>query len=169
MKRHCFSLILFLIVNTGVIRSQSINPDSAQQAFRELVKLKKQLTLQGSAARNAAPVISKMLDLGMWKAADSLVDLLDHNSIDYQLFKCDYLILNNKYKEAEALVLQVLKQERKNEKALLIKGFLEIQAWRLPKAENVAKQVLQNNKDSEEAKLLLGRVKCLKRNMKQPC
>lgn len=163
MKRHCFSLILFLIVNTGVIRSQSINPDSVQQAFRELVKLKKQLTLQGSAARNAALVISKMLDLGMWKAADSLVELLGHNSIDYQLFKCDYLILNNKYKEAEALVLQVLKQERKNEKALLIKGFLEIQAWRLPKAENVAKQVLQNNKDSEEAKLLLGRVKLLEK------
>ncbi|MEJ2905512.1 tetratricopeptide repeat protein [Pedobacter panaciterrae] len=163
MKRFCFSLILFLVINIGAIRSQSINPDSTEQVFTELIKLKKQLVLQAKTATDAVPVISRMLELGMWETADSLIKYSSHNSIDYQLLKCNYLILNNKYKEAEIIMFQVLKQERKNEKALLIKGFLEIQAWRLLKAENTAKQVLQSNPDSEDAALLLGRVKLLKK------
>jgi tetratricopeptide (TPR) repeat protein len=163
MKRFCFSLILFLVINAGAIRSQSINPDSTEQVFKELVKLKKQLVLEADTATNAVPVINRMLELGLWEIADSLIESSKHNDIDYQLLKCNYLILNNKYKEAEIIMSQVLKKERKNEKALLIKGFLEIQAWRLLKAENTAKQVLQNNPESEDAALLLGRVKLLKK------
>jgi hypothetical protein len=90
---------------------------------------------------DSVSAISSMLKLGAWKEADSLIELLKYNKTDYQLLKADYLILNNKYREAEAIVVRVLKQERKNEKALLLKGFLEIQAWRTPKAENTAKQV----------------------------
>jgi len=163
MKKFCFALVLFLVVNADKVKSQSINPDSTRQVFTELLKLKNQLILQADSGKQTVSEINRMLELGLWETADSLIEYSKDKSIDYQLLKANYLILNNKYKEAEIIVLKVLKQERKNEKALLIKGFLEIQAWRLPKAESIAKQVLQTNPKSEDAALLLGKVKLLQK------
>ncbi len=163
MKKFCFALVLFLVVNADKVKSQSINPDSTRQVFTELLKLKNQLILQADSGKQTVSEINRMLELGLWETADSLIEYSKDKSIDYQLLKANYLILNNKYKEAEIIVLKVLKQERKNEKALLIKGFLEIQAWRLPKAESIAKHVLQTNPKSEDAALLLGKVKLLQK------
>lgn len=166
MKRYGFALVLLVVLSAGKIRSQSINPDSIQQALGELTKLRKEQVLQSKNEADLGLIITRLLKLGAWNDADSLIEISKHNNIGYQLLKADYLILNNKYKEAELIVSQVLKQERKNEKALLLKGFLEIQAWRLLKAENTAKQVLQNNHKSEEASLLLGKVKLLQKDYK---
>jgi len=166
MRRFSFALILLGVLSVGKIRSQSINPDSTQQAFTKLAKVKKMLLVVHRNLPDSVSVISSMLKLGAWKEADSLIELSKYNSLDYQLLKVDYLILNNKYREAEIIVTTVLKQERKNEKAFLLKGLLEIQAWRLQKAENTARQVLQNNPKSEEAALLLGRVKLLQKDYK---
>jgi len=163
MKRCCFFLILFLILNGAATRSQSINPDSTQQAFAKLALMRKPLSVVHGSLPDSVSAISSMLKLGAWKEAEILIELLKYNNTYYQILNADYLILNNRYKEAEAIVAQVLKQERKNEKALLLKGFLEIQAWSIIKAENTAKQVLQNNPESEEASLLLGRVKLLQK------
>ncbi len=163
MKKFYFALVLFLVVNADKVQSQSINPDSTQQVFAELLKLKNQLILQAGNGTQTVSAISRMLELGLWETADSLIEYSKDKGVEYQLLKADYLILNNRYKEAEIIVLKVLKQERKNEKALLIKGFLEIQAWRLPKAESIAKQVLQTNPKSEDAALLLGKVKLLQK------
>lgn len=166
MKRFCFFLVLFLILSGATTRSQTINPDSTQKVFAKLAKVKRLLLIVYGNMPDSVSVIGNMLNLGAWKEADSLIEAFNHNKIDYQLLKVDYLILNNKYKEAEAIVTRVLKQEYKNEKALLLKGFLEIQAWRILKAENTAKQILQNNTESEEASLLLGRVKLLQKDYK---
>lgn len=166
MKRFCFALVLLVVISIGKTRSQSINPDSTQQALDELTRLKKQLVMQSKSEADLGLIITRLLKLGAWGDAKSLIELLKHNNKDDQLLNANYLILNNRYKEAEIIVTQVLKQERKNEKALLLKGFLEIQAWRLLKAENTAKQVLQNNHESEEASLLLGRVKLLQKDYK---
>ncbi|TKC05919.1 tetratricopeptide repeat protein [Pedobacter frigoris] len=159
------SLILFILLCTLYsAKSQSINPDETAKV-QEALATARQVLLQKSGSANVdIKTVDRMLQLGLWNEAKLIID--KHKGIDYQLLLADYLILNNDFKGAEKLVNATLKQSSKNEKALLLKGFLEIQAWRLKQAAEIAQQVIKNNVASEAGNLLLGRVRLLQKDYK---
>ena len=160
--------ILFLscILSLNIVSSygQTISPDSTASAMKQLKGLKQQLSksLSVDKGKNKVARIQRMLELGMWEEAIQAIAENKKPSAGYKLLLADYLMLNNELKKAETIVNEVLKGEPKNEKALLLKVFLEIQAWRLPQAAAICERAVKE-KSSEKLHLMLGRVRLLQK------
>jgi len=166
LKKISSYLAFLLCLSMANVIGQTINPDSAGLALKQLKVIKQQLSKSILVKRqNKEPIIQKMIDLGMWTEATRAMALNKTPSVNYKLLKADYLILNNKFKESETLVNEVLKSQPKIEKAILLKAFLEIQAWRLPQAAKIC-EVAIKEKSSERLLLTLGRVRLLQKNYK---
>ncbi|NQX38123.1 Tetratricopeptide repeat-containing protein [Pedobacter steynii] len=166
MKRTHFYLSCLLCLNVSGLSAQTINPDSAGQALKDLSALKIKVLKEFSSSRKPVEGIQRMLQLGMWKEATRAIAAHQKPSANYKLLSADYLILSNELKKAEVLVNEVHKAQPKNEKAILLKAFLEIQAWRLPQAASLCEQALKSQ-PSEKLWLMLGRTRLLQKNYKE--
>lgn len=155
-------MIVLMVFQLGNATAQPIDPDDTSGAFTALTKARAAI-LAGSKLTNPE-AIRDMLRLGMIRHAKTAIAKLKANTPDEQLVAAEYQIFNNNFKNAGELINRLLKQWPKNEAALLLKGFLEIQAWRLPEAADVAAQLLASNPQSEKAALLQGRVRLLQKN-----
>ncbi|WP_316789011.1 tetratricopeptide repeat protein [Pedobacter frigoris] len=160
--RRISCLLFVLLFNIYESKSQNIHPDETLKIQQALQDARGQLLQKAGSANVDIETVDRMLQLGLWREAKLIID--KHKGVDYQLLLADYLILNNDFKEAEKLVNSVLKQSSKNEKALLLKGFLEIQAWRLQQAAEIAQRIIKSNASSEAGNLLLGRVRLLQKD-----
>lgn len=163
MKR-IICLLFVLVILVCQSKSQTIHPDETVKAGQALQTERGVLLKKSGSSRVDVSTVDRMLQLGLWKEAKLIID--QHKGSGYQLLLADYLILNNDFKGAEKVVNAVLKQSRGNEKAMLLKAFLEIQAWRLNRAADIALQVVKNNSASEAGQLLLGRVRLLQKDYK---
>lgn len=166
MKITALYLACLLSLSAASTIAQPINPDSAILASMRLEEVKQQLLKNISDPRqNKVPIIQSMLELGMWKEADSAISEKRPATAEYQLLSAEYLIRNNEFKKAESLVNEVLKKQAGNEKAVFLKAGLKIQAWRLPEAAALCEKALKN-KPSEKFELMLGRARLLQKNYK---
>ena len=166
MKVTALYLACLMSLSTAGTIAQTINPDSTVLAAKRLEQVKRQLLKSISDSRqHKVPIIQSMLELGMWKEAASAISEKRPVTTEYQLLSAEYLIRNNEFKNAEDLVNEVLKKQAGNEKAVLLRAGLEIQAWRLPEAAALCEKAL-NKKPSEKLELMLGRVRLLQKNYK---
>lgn len=163
MKTLNFFLCSLLCLQAAGLSAQNIHPDSTAVALKQLSKEKQALLKGLSGKENKAENIEKMLNFGLWKEAAQAISVNQQPSVDYKLLKADYLILNNEFKKAESLVDEVRKIQPKQEKAILLKAFLEIQAWRLPAAAILCEHALKTQ-PSEKLYLMLGRTRLLQKN-----
>lgn len=168
MNRLLIYAAFLLMGTTQAVKAQSLNPDSAVLALHTLKATQAQL-LQQPATNGPEQVtlISNMLKLGVWDRALQLINAGKSTSADYKLLRADYLILNNDFKGAERLVNSVLATRPANEKALRLKAYLQIQAWRLPQAIASCKRSLARNPNQEETELLVGRALLLQKKYRQ--
>jgi tetratricopeptide (TPR) repeat protein len=168
MKRLIVYSTIALAISASTVRAQTIDPDSATLALKTLKNTQAEL-LQKSTATGPAQValIDKMLKLGLWDKAIQLINAGSPTSADYKLLKADYLILHNEFKAAELLVNGVLLKQPANEKAVRLKAYLQIQAWRLPQAIATAKKSLAKNPNQEETELVMGRALLLQKKYPQ--
>ncbi|MBB2150581.1 tetratricopeptide repeat protein [Pedobacter gandavensis] len=181
MKTLNLFLSGLLCLQVADLSAQTIYPDSAGLALKQLSKEKQAIMQHFSNAGNKTESIEKMLSLGLWKEAALAISANKQPSTAYKLLSADYLILNNDFKQAEVLVDQLRKVEPKNEKAILLKAYLEIQAWRLPAAAalceqalkgqslgndvgSVKKQSVEKDQSIEKLWLMLGRTRLLQKN-----
>lgn len=166
MKRINFYLSCLICLNVTGLSAQTLSPDSAGRALKDLSALKARTLKEFSASGKQVEGIRRMLQLGMWKEATAAIAAHKPASAAYKLLSADYLILSNELKKAEVLVNEVRKAEPKNETAIVLKAFLEIQAWRLPEAAALCEQALKV-RSSEKLWLMLGRARLLQKNYKE--
>lgn len=180
MKMLSLYLTSLICLQAYCLSAQTIAPDSAALALQQLSKEKQEVLKHFSSTKNKVKSIEQMLSLGLWKEAKQAISANKKPSTAYQLLTADYLILNNEFQQAEVLVDELRKTQPENEKAVLLKAFLEIQAWRLPaagalceKALNdqalknqgkVAQKLSQPVRPSEKLLLMLGRTRLLQKN-----
>ncbi|TDQ11342.1 tetratricopeptide repeat protein [Pedobacter metabolipauper] len=165
--KKCILLCCFFIAVISCSQSQTLNPDDTKAVFAALEKSRTVLLEDKTSAADQAVKISRMLKLGLWNEANVLIHSDQFKTIDHQLLYADYLVLINEFEQAGVIVNKVLKAQPKNEKAVLLKSFLEIQAWRLPSAADYALKALKNDPKSEPAELMLGRVRLLQKDYTQ--
>jgi Tfp pilus assembly protein PilF len=152
--------LLLLAFSSFVVVSstaQIIDADSTREAMAFLAETRAKL-LQDSGAESVA----RMLETGMWNEALQRLQAAPDND-NTKLLWADYHILQNNFTASAKLVNAVLKKQPANEKALLLKAFLEIQAWELPKAEKTCRQLLGSSPGSAKATIMLGRTLLLEK------
>ncbi len=151
---------------SAVATAQSPAPDNTAQAMVALQAARAdQYRLLADKTADQQAVLERMLDLGMWSAVDST---LSHRGKDVssQLLRADLLILNNDFFAAAKLVDAALKQSPTTEKAIRLRAFLDMQAWRLEEAANRCRTYL-SKKPSEKMAVLLGKVYLLQKKYPQ--
>lgn len=158
-----------ICLQAAALSAQTIHPDNAGLALKQLSKEKQELVKQFSVSGNKVESIEKMLSLGLWQEAAEAIAANKQPSTAYKLLSADYLILNNDFKQAEVLVDELRKKEPNHEKVLLLKAFLEIQAWRLPEAAALCELALKDRGSKkgpslEKLWLMLGRTRLLQKN-----
>jgi predicted Zn-dependent protease len=112
--------------------------------------------------KNRGQIIQNMLELGMWQEASKAMSGLKSGSKEHQLLSAEYQILNNKFKEAELIVNNILVKHVQDEKAILLKSVLEMHAWRLSEAASILDKALKSMR-SEKLQLMLGRIRLLEK------
>jgi len=160
--------MLFLsLVPLRAALAQYIHPDSTSKASAVLENRKKLLLAQLKKG-HTTKTIDSLLRMGMWEQAKQLINL-DHapSDAEYQLLSADYSVAVNDFKRAEELVNFVVAKDSQSEKGLLLKAYLEIQAWRLPAAAEFALKAKRHHPASEAASLMLGRVMLLQKKYKE--
>ena len=162
--RTYLHIITLLISTFWVSMGFSQNPDSDDiEAIKAQLKKERAFIL----AQDKLPIAQRvnwMLRLGLWEEAGSLLENSKDNSPEYWLSKARYLMVNNDFHKAEDLVNQVLAKYKGNREAMLLKAQLEIEAWRLDKAESLCTELLKRDSKDEEVVLLLGKVNILQKN-----
>lgn len=109
-------------------------------------------------------VISRMLDLGMW--AEAKREMMQNKTISpskRSLLEIRYLILNNRFSDAEQSVLNILEKDPQNLDANRFLAQLNMEAWKLKDAEELARQLLSKNKNDKSTALILGRALLLQK------
>lgn len=166
MKKTAFFLAALLGVNFSSIAATPLNPDSTRLALNVLKQRQEQLLKKLSVpGEDKVATLENMLDLGLWKEAEGVINANLQPDAAYLLLHAKVLILHNDFKQAESLVDRVLRGKAEREKAMWLKAFLKMQAWRLPEAALLCEQELKKNY-SVNLELLLGRVKLLQKDYK---
>ncbi|HTE27155.1 tetratricopeptide repeat protein [Flavitalea sp.] len=143
------------------LQGQTISPDSTASAMKLLDEVRRNLT-----SKNDPESVSKMLELGMWREAETALKVMPDN-YQRKLLRADFYILQNEFDKSEKLVTGVLSKQPVNEKAVLLKAYLEIQAWELQKAEKTCLTFLEKYPSSDRAMLMLGRTLLLQKRYPQ--
>lgn len=103
-------------------------------------------------------IIAKMLDLGLWEEAKyEIENNTTLSSLDQQLLKVHYFILNNNFREAELEVKEALRKDKNNKEAIRFLAQLNIEAWKLKEAEDICVKLLKKYPNDEKTALVLGR------------
>jgi tetratricopeptide (TPR) repeat protein len=166
MQRIHFFLFFFLIIVCNISPAQvKIHPDSTNACLLQLKGLRQKL-ISSKPVNGRLPVelISKMLESGLWEQASVYLYAADQSNAKTKLLWADYYILQNNFKKAETYVNNVLAKQQFHNKALLLKAFLEIQAWRLPVAVSICDKIIQRYPENERAKLMKGKALLLLKN-----
>ena len=163
MKKIMVFIIVTFLVHVTALSGSIIDPDNTQAATKELLKQKALIRQNIVNGKTDVLLIKDMLNLGMWEDARKALSGIKSKADSYQILRAGYLVLNNNFEAAEKIVNPILKQQPGNEEAILIKAFLEIQAWRLQNAAAISETALKKN-PSEKLSLMVGRVKLLQKD-----
>ncbi|MFT4023148.1 MAG: tetratricopeptide repeat protein [Flavihumibacter sp.] len=145
-----------------VATAQSPAPDNTSQAMAALQTARtEQYRLLAAKTTDQQAIMERMLDLGMWQAVDSVLALRGKDP-GSQLLRADLFILNNNFFAAAKLVDAVLKQSPGMEKAVRLRAYLDMQAWRLEQAATSCRTYLAK-KPSEKMTVLLGKIYLLQK------
>ncbi|MEO6188149.1 MAG: tetratricopeptide repeat protein, partial [Ginsengibacter sp.] len=161
--KFTFLLVISFVISSAAF-AQAIPADNTALATKELTDLKTQLSKENLQSNGSdAKVLQRMLDVGMW--SEAYKSIMSHQNAlpEYQLLLADYFVLNNDFKEAENIINKVLEQNSGNQKAILTKAFLEIQAWHLSGAAAICENANKKN-PSEKMELMLGRARLLQKD-----
>ncbi len=79
------------------------------------------------------------------------------------LVKAQHLYLVNQYEAADEIVNDILKRDRENREAVVLKAWLNIAAWKLTAAEGIATYLTNPNPTDTEALLILGKIRILQK------
>ena len=167
MKQIAALLILSLLsLSFCTCTSSREAVDDTALCFSLLEKERSKLSAQIPVASGTerAAVIKKMLDLGMWEQALTLIaegETLGAN--DRGVLSAYYHVLNNNYKEAEQEIDAVLLSDAGNLEAQKIKIRLLIEAWRLDEAIEEASALAEKHPEDIDVPLLQGRALLLER------
>ena len=143
-------LLLIYLIGIQVAFCKTIGPDDTKAATILLNQQRASI----SEIRNVEEKIQKMLDLGLWSEANTLL-LSSRASTNNRLLKAEFLYLNNSFFTSEKIVDSILLGNKSNAKALLLKAELEVESWKMSTAEDILKELLQkNNKNSKSAFIL---------------
>lgn len=148
----------FLLLGISIF-AQRIPPDSTGLALKALHDLQE----RARKTKN----IDTLLQTGCWKEARKAISALPVTAPATRIFEANFAILQNDLEKAEKEINAILKKEPANKKALLLKSYLEVQAWRLPMAVNYAEKVLKTNPDDADALLQKGRVLVWQKNYRE--
>ncbi len=160
--RSFFLLSVSLVFFRLTTLSQSANPDSTQQVFDLLADARAaQYRLLADQSANQTAVLERMLELGMWSAVDSTLSHRKQNA-NSQLLRAELHILNNDFFTAATLVNKVLKGNPSLEKAIRLRAYLDMQAWRLDRAASRCQEYLAHTA-SEKMSVLLGKIYLLQK------
>lgn len=162
MKRANWMLVMMLVFAKFIFAIPADDVKQAQNALKhERSALLNQIKEKGVEPQS---VISRMLDLGMWHEAK--IEMAQNKTISpsvNSLLEIQYLLLNNRFSEAELSVRNVLAKDSQNRDAKRFLAQLNIEAWKLKDAEELAKQLLSSNKDDKKTALVLGRALLLQK------
>ena len=122
------------------------------------------LTAEREAVRadqgaDAATRVRRMVELGMWGAADSLI-AASAETPALLAAAAELRFRQHRYDEAESLIERALAAEPKNRDARLLRARLKLQAWELAPATAIADSLVGEGKNADAA-LLLGRIALL--------
>lgn len=139
------------------------HPDEVA-AIRQRLQPERKAAL--ASAQSPAAKAERLLELGEWQAAERL---LQEATPDHRVWlaQARLAILQNKFKQAEALVQQVMEQEPQNREALLLQSKLQVQAWELNKAKATLQHLFRQKPEDEAAALALGRILMLEKKYDQ--
>ncbi|MEL6250729.1 MAG: tetratricopeptide repeat protein [Bacteroidota bacterium] len=159
MKR----LILLLICYIGLapLQAQLLSPDDTEGALRLL--LERREAISKAEGPHSASLIAEMLKLGMWEEIEAEVKKRNLPE-DVLLEKAHFLILKNRYEEAEQILRKIKPGPASREAIQLLNIRLQTEAWELKKAEQSCINILKNSPRSEATVLQLGSIYVLQKN-----
>lgn len=158
-----FILLLFLLSTAQVsgLWAQDIDPDDVNTARRDLQDQRE--LLQRNTDFSLAERASRMLDLGLWQEAATLLRSEQIKSKASALVEVRYYMLQNAFATAKALLMPILTQYPTDDQALLLEAQLLIQSWELPQAWLICEELLREDSLHQEALLLSGRIQMLRK------
>ncbi|MEM8886403.1 MAG: hypothetical protein AAGD28_00330 [Bacteroidota bacterium] len=160
MMKRLF-LLLLIYISLTPIQAQSLSPDDTEGALSLLSEQRKALKEAGST--RSASLISDMLKLGMWEELET--EFRKRNlPAELSLQKAHFLILKNRYEEAEQILKKIKAGPNSQETFQLLKIRLLTEAWELKKAEESCINILKNTPRSEATVLQLGSIYVLQKN-----
>jgi len=112
--------------------------------------------------------IDKMLDVGLWDAAQkALFKKKSKRSTETDRLKGKYFFLTYHFNEAEAQVNSLLDKDPEYLPGLVLKTKLQIQAWRLKDAEETIKSGLDLEPENPEMIYLRGKIRLLQKKYEE--
>lgn len=161
--RHFTFLFAFLLLAVACQKQPTIiaDPDDLDKAYEVLASRRAEaLQAANRAEYPPADLLDELIDLGLWEEAE--IRIKNHPAPDHNIRMVEARLkwMNNDFFAAEAIMNQVLAEDPKHFKALLMKSVLEVEAWELDKAAETALNLAKNSKGKEEidAMLQYGRV-----------
>lgn len=121
-------------------------------------------SVRTDSTTSRAARVQRMIELGMWDEAAALLENGQGADPDLRVAEAHLLIERHRYREAEALIDQILNRNPRHHQARLAKARLQIQAWNLDAAAATAQALLEERARDEDAALLLGRIRLLEKD-----
>jgi len=155
--------ILLITITLGhfILKAQTLSPDDIAGAKALLNQERTSLLIQGAPI--LADQTADMIKLGMWQ---DVVGVLAQKNLplELQIQQAHFLLLNNRFFEAESLVKRLHKKEAPSEEIEYLSTKLLIEAWKLKEAEMQCISFLKQHPKSEAFILLLGNIYILQKN-----
>lgn len=159
MKRLILLFICYLCLTA--LQGQNLSPDDTEGALSLLTE--QRLEIRKENGPRSATRIAEMLKLGMWEDLEK--ELKKKNlSGDLLLQKAQFLLLKNRFKEAEQILKKIKVGPNEQESYDLLQIRLLTEAWELQKAEKACINILKQSPRSEATVLQLGSIYVLQKN-----
>lgn len=160
---NVYTQTLFVFCLVGNLSAQPVNDTKAAHELLAKARTSVRSQLQ-QGTTGKAPLIKRMLDLGIWReATDALQSGKGLSNADKSLLWAEYYWLNNDFKQAEKNVRNALIADKNSRWGKRLKAQLAIEAWDLPNAEKQCKALLASNPTDDETALVLGRALLLQK------
>jgi tetratricopeptide (TPR) repeat protein len=161
LKKNIFQSILGVLL---IVPAFAQHPDNTVDVMQKLTEIRQQV-IQSSQLETTEK-INRLIELGLWDEAERMLKTAK-STLQLKLSKAELYFKQNKFKEAESLVNEVLRQNQMRREALLLKSKLHVQAWELKQAEAIAQKLLKVNPKDEAAALRVGRILMLQKKYDQ--
>lgn len=154
------ALVTLLLAGCAADRA-TISADDVRGARAALEE--ERAALWGATERSTSERITRMIELGLWREADSLIAVTPPGDPAVALAEVQRRMKEHDYHRAEAILYEVLEEDPLDHEARLLAAELKIQAWELDEAEEIAERLLQEDPRDEDAAILLGRIRLLEK------